>query len=219
MLNIINQDSPVKVRSLNTDPSGILSGTYYYNSQNNKLTVYENNNWVTYATTSEFNNFVNETRNLSKSIAIITDTKTSGTDGGTFISGSWQTRELNNISDPLSIVTSLSSNQVTLPAGRYEIEAVSVGHLCGLNKIKIRNVTNSTDLLIGTNTLSDKALFSSDKSQISSHVNGVIVLNSATTISVQHRASKTRSGDGFGLASSLGVSEIYTILKIRKLTT
>ena len=58
---------------------------------------------------------------LFSSYAIIADQKSSGTDGGTATSGSWQTRDLNTeIADPDGIV-SISANQFTLAAGNYLI--------------------------------------------------------------------------------------------------
>ncbi len=59
--------------------------------------------------------------------AIISDQKTQDTDGGTFSSGDWRTRDLNNtIADPDGIVTiPASEDRFTLQAGSYPIEAVS----------------------------------------------------------------------------------------------
>src|SRR5437868_3327959 len=42
----------------------------------------------------------------------VIDTKSAGTNGGTFTSGSWQTRTLNSITDDPCSLASLSSNQI-----------------------------------------------------------------------------------------------------------
>src|SRR5690606_21247003 len=54
-------------------------------------------------------------------VAYLKDVKPSGTAGGTFTSGSWQTRDLNTIEGDSSFV-SLASNQFTLQPGTYHIE-------------------------------------------------------------------------------------------------
>ena len=53
----------------------------------------------------------------------LSDVKSAGTAGGTFTSGSWQTRTLNTEDSDTGGNCSLSSNQFTLDAGTYEINA------------------------------------------------------------------------------------------------
>lgn len=214
MSNVSRFNKPIEPGNATTNPTNIENGTQYYNSVTNKLTVYENGVWVTYPTKTEFDSFVTETRNLSKSIAVITDSKPNGTAGGTFTSGAWRTRTLNTLSDPMSIITSLASNEFTLPAGRYEIEAFAVGYLCGLNKIKLRNVTDNVDVVIGSNSFSNASSV-----QGISQLDGVFTIDSAKTFQLQHWCSVTRNTNGFGLAVSAGVDEVYASIKIRKLST
>ena len=58
------------------------------------------------------------------------DQKTSGTEGGNFTSGAWNTRTLNTeVTD--TIGSTLSSNQFTLPAGTYYIEASAPAYSVG----------------------------------------------------------------------------------------
>jgi len=145
-------------------------------------------------------------------IAYIKDVKSNNTSGGTFTSGAWQTRDLNTLEDPTGIVTSLSSNQFTLPAGEYDIDiaapAVQVDH----HKAKLRNITDSTDDLIGSNN------FCNAGATVMNHslVKGRIVLTSSKTFEVQHRCSTTFATNGFGGPSNFSVNEIYTQVKITK---
>ena len=84
MSNVSKFNNPIEPGNATTNPTNIQNGTQYYNSVTNKLTVYENGVWVTYPTKTEFDSFVTETRNLSKSISVIIDSKPNGTAGGTF---------------------------------------------------------------------------------------------------------------------------------------
>lgn len=46
-----------------------------------------------------------------------------GTHGGTFTAGAWRTRDLNTVLTNTISGASLSNNQITLPAGKYYVEA------------------------------------------------------------------------------------------------
>jgi hypothetical protein len=146
-------------------------------------------------------------------VATISDVKASGGDGGTATSGSYQTRTLNTLSDPLGIVTSLSSNQFTLPAGTYHVEANAPGYAVGRHKIKLRNVTDGSDAIIGSSENSTPAA----AVQTRSHLNGIVTITSSKTFELQHRVNTTAGTNGFGVSSVFGDSETYSIVKIRRL--
>lgn len=145
-------------------------------------------------------------------VATLKDVKTSGTQGGTFTSGSYQTRTLNTEDDPFNIV-SLTSNQFTLQAGTYFIEANAVSGVVDGNKTKIRNITDSTDAIIGSNQYQT----SSAGVATNSFVYGFISISSAKTFELQHRCQTTKATDGFGAALSFGDSEVYATVKITKI--
>lgn len=144
-------------------------------------------------------------------IATLSDVKASGTAGGTATSGSYQTRTLNTLSDPTGIVTSLASNQFTLPAGEYYIEASAPTFgASGDTKVKIRNITDSTDSVIGASS------YGAASSTVRHIVIGNIVISSAKTFELQHRVAATLASNGFGTNNSFGDSEVYSIVKITK---
>lgn len=145
--------------------------------------------------------------------AIISDEKSNGTHGGTFSNGAWRTRDLNNeIADPDSIV-SISSNQFTLGAGTYLIEATTPAIEVGRHQCRLYNVTGSSGVEYGT-------------SAFSSHDNGYAVtasslavrvtITGSTVFEIQHRGQTTKSSFGFGLSNSFGGVEVYTLVKIYK---
>jgi hypothetical protein len=146
--------------------------------------------------------------------AIICDQKAQNTDGGTFTSGAWRTRDLNTeIADPDSIV-SISSNQFTLSsAGSYFIEAYASSFAVNENVARLYNVTDSAVAQVGSHSY---ARFSSgDLGDSKSHLHARVTITGSTTFEIQHRCADTRTTDGFGVASNLAV-EIYTVVKIFK---
>lgn len=147
-----------------------------------------------------------------KTYAIICDQKANGTNGGTFTAGSWVKRDLNTeIADPDNIV-SIGSNQFTLGAGNYLIEASAPGHDCNRHQTRIYNVTDSSVVQHGMGEL----LGTGDTVSSTSDVAGRVTLTGNTTFEIQHRCQSSKSSTGLGVACSFGGVEIYTVVKIFK---
>lgn len=144
---------------------------------------------------------------------LIKEVQTSGTVGGTFTSGAWRTRTLNTVENSKSWVT-LAANQFTLQPGKYEIEAVAPAYHVDNNKIKLRNITDSTDDIIGQNSYATSA---GSAANSNAPLSGVITVYSAKTFEIQHYCTTTLATNGFGQADSFGVNEVYTMVKIRKI--
>lgn len=144
--------------------------------------------------------------------ATIKDIKASGTGGGTATAGAYQTRTLNTIDDPTGIVTSLTGNQFTLPAGEYYIEAKSNGAAVAQHKIKIRNISDNSDSIVGISAFTASATTYTTLATLV----GKITISSTKVFELQHRVGSTKSSDGFGVASSFGDSEVHSVVKITK---
>lgn len=138
---------------------------------------------------------------------------TAGHAGATFTSGSFATRFLNTSSGDLSFV-SLSSNQFTLQPGTYHIEASSPAFFCDQHVTKLRNITDSTDTIIGSVEMA--AVNPQNTSTSRSEINDVFSITSAKVFEIQHRCTTTRATNGFGIASSFSVSNVYTQVRITK---
>ena len=146
------------------------------------------------------------------SYAIICDQKTDGTNGGTFTSGAWRTRDLNTeIADPDSIV-SISSNRFTLGAGTYLIEASAPAHDVARHQTRIYNVTDAAVVQYGMGEL----IGTSDTVSSTSLVVGRVTITGSKAFEIQHRSQSTKSSTGFGAATSFGGVEIYTLVRIYK---
>lgn len=148
----------------------------------------------------------------------IQDQKPSGTGGGSYPASQFSTRVLNTILTNNIIGASLASNIITLPAGKYYIEAYGSavgdnGHVQN-SKVKIRNVTDNTDLLIGSsesiNVIGTGSLLSS-----SSRVSGIIELVDSKNIKLDQWFTYAVSYSG-GVGISSGVVEVFAEIKIWK---
>ena len=137
--------------------------------------------------------------------------------GGSPTSGSYFTRVLNTLSGDSFV--SLSSNQFTLPPGKYIIEARS-GLYSGASlqirqhKAKLYNITDSSDEIMGSN----EVLQIGGGNQVIttySEIEGQLNLSSSTTFEIRHRCHT--SGGAFGIACGFGDDEVYTQVKITKI--
>ena len=146
------------------------------------------------------------------SYAVIADQKTSGTDGGTFTSGDWRTRDLNTeISDADNIV-SISSNQFTLGAGTYLICWTANAYMVDRHKTRLYDVTNTSSIRAGTTE------YTSNSSNVNTRSFGWhrVTIAGNTTYRIEHRCQSTYSSSGFGLQVAYGEAETYTVVQIYK---
>ena len=149
-----------------------------------------------------------QTTGSSIEVAVFHDQKTEGTSGGTSLT-TFTARDLNTTVYNNITGCSLSSNQITLPAGDYLIFATVPSYY---RKVKSRfyNVTDSSVDIIGTSQYLNTAI------NMNSIINGVVSIASTKTFEIQMRAS-TVQGNGLGEAVSLGEPEVYTTISITKI--
>lgn len=150
--------------------------------------------------------------NFSTKIFHVRDEKASGTNAGTFTSGSWQKRDLNTtILNEIS-GASISSSVITLPSGTYYIHATAPAFQINRHKAKLRNTTDSSDVLIGTSEFSQ--YFGAYTT--TSFVTGRFTIGATKDFELQHRCETTLGTDGLGVNSGFSVTEVYTDVKIWK---
>lgn len=140
------------------------------------------------------------------------DEKAAGTDGGGFTSGAWQTRTLNVEAFDTGGYGSLSSNQITLAAGTYEADIICPALRVDSHQAKLRNVTDSSDTLIGTTAYTGNG----NTNMTTSIITGRFTIAASKVFEVQHRAQTTQATTGFGDAANFGVTEVYTVARFRK---
>jgi hypothetical protein len=145
----------------------------------------------------------------------VREQQASGTDSGASIVGT-QTRVLNTVVTNTIPGASLASNQITLPAGTYRIQAsapacqnvTSMKHQASLY-----NVTDATTLVFGS---SENVNSPSGRHSSRSVVIGSFVLTAQKALSIYHYTSAPLANDGLGGASSSGLGEVYTEVEITK---
>ena len=155
-------------------------------------------------------NFVAGIGGFETQLLHVRDEKTSGTGAGGFTSGSFVTRTLNTVVTNEISGASLSSNQITLPAGTYYIHASAPSWLVIRNKAKLRNTTDSTDTLIGTSELNNA------DAVVRSFVIGRFTIAAQKVFELQHTCDTTSATNGLGKETSLGLTEIYADVQIWK---
>lgn len=147
------------------------------------------------------------------SYARLTHTETSGTHGGDGTNGTWVTRQIDTEEEDADSIVTLSSNQFTLAAGTYRIRVGAISVDCNESRIKLRNVTDSTDTIVGQSHYSA----GSDYNTIINRLEGEFTITGSKAFEIQHYVG-TSGGGGtdFGYASSSGESEVYMIVEIWK---
>jgi hypothetical protein len=146
-------------------------------------------------------------------VVTFVDQKTNGTDGGTFTSGAFRTRDLNTTLGTNGISgSSIASNQITLPAGTYSIAANAPSLIVNQSSTRLYNITDSAVALVGGVNCSSSGDFTS----VDSIIRGTITIAATKVFEIQHYCATTRATNGFGQSASFGQAEIYTQITITK---
>lgn len=133
--------------------------------------------------TLDGNSVVNTVTSVSNTkIAIISDLKPSGTDGGSFLSGSWDTRDLNLLQGDSSFVSIDGISKFTLDSGLYEVSVIAPARSVDVHQIRLYNVDSSSTVGLGTAVNSAAA-------STSSELYIVFKIENRTIFEVQHRCT------------------------------
>ena len=138
----------------------------------------------------------------------VRDEKPSGTDGGTFTSGAWRTRDLNTEVSDTGGHASVASNQITLAAGTYRCFAIVPAFNTARVRSRLQNVDDAVTLVLGVseNTNGGEALCLCV---------GRFTLSASKVIELQHRTNLTTSVVGFGRSTSFD-TEVYATVMLWK---
>lgn len=157
---------------------------------------------------------------LQPRIALVSNVLTSNAATQSIAGSTWTAVNMNTLSDPSGVVTSLSSNQISIQPGQYYIESlvniVQNSAATPTNShTRLRNITTGTTALIGQKTQHINSALVTD---IVSACQGYVTVNSATVFELQAWAS-SGGGANIGNATSADSSENKTpvLLKITKI--
>ena len=150
---------------------------------------------------------------IRKNLLHVQEEQSANTKGGTFTSGAWRTRVLNTVKTNEISGASLASNQITLPAGTYDVEASAPAYKVGRHKLLFYNVSDTKTEFMGQCAYTSN----SDATSTHSFLSGRVTIASAKAFEVQHRCETTVADNGFGVESNFAATvEVYTVVKIRK---
>ena len=136
----------------------------------------------------------------------------SGTNGGTSVSATWNTRPF-NVTDVNSIGgASIASNVITLPAGTYKLRGRAPGNNPNGHQLRFRNTTDSTNAVVGGNSTMTGGI----NTQTDAAIEGQFTIASTKTFSLEHWVNAGATNTGLGAAVSSGAGEVYAQLKIVK---
>lgn len=154
---------------------------------------------------------VNDPSGISTTIPVfITDSKSIGSNGGTFTAGSWQVRDLNTISSVNNSIA-IIQNQIIIQPGTYTFRISAPAYRVGLHQIRLQNVTDNQTMAYGAS-----AIANANGSITFSTLEANITVTKVTNLQVQHRCTTTEENDGYGIAGGFG-DEIYTTVKITRI--
>lgn len=147
---------------------------------------------------------------VARSIVLAVDQKSQNTSGGTITSGAWRTRTLNTLRSDGGGTASLSSNQISLPAGTYSCSISVPGQGCDRHQARLQNVTDSSTVSVGTSEYSPNT-----QTQSRSHIRDVFTIGAGKLLEVQHQVQTTGSSNSGGVPSNFG-AEIYSMAEFVK---
>ena len=134
----------------------------------------------------------------------------SGVHGGTFTSGSWQTRPITNLES--DIFGSISSNQLTLPEGVYDWDVRAMSYDVSGHQLRIQNITDATTEHMGVTGYD----WTGSDSGSEGSVSGRITITAAKTFEIQGQCVATKTTNGFGNAQAWG-DNVYLVAEITKI--
>jgi len=140
----------------------------------------------------------------------VRDEKGSSTHGGSCSASTDHIRDLNTVVTNEITSASLSSNQITLPAGTYYIQASAPVHDGSRHRIFLYNVTDSNIDILGTNEYNVSAV-----AQTRSFIYERFTITAQKTFEIRHHTAIEQLSNGLGINDASGNrTSIYTDVKI-----
>jgi hypothetical protein len=149
-----------------------------------------------------------------KFFAFVTDEKPQGTDGGTFVSDIWQTRDLNTEITDVDDIVELSGNQMVLQSGKYYIKWSAPAFNVAQHITRLRDVSNQITIQNGT---SEYSFITPDLGgNVTRSIGSARVeISSETLFEIQHYGVLDVSDNGLGVANDVsGTPETYTAVEL-----
>ena len=134
--------------------------------------------------------------------------------GGSLVVGGLNTRPLNTVVANTIAGASLTSNQITLPAGTYEVNVEAPTYYSGFAFTYLHNVTDNARVLRGIQNL---IAASSATPGGGGNLRGTFTLAAQKVVEIRHYSSYGRASDGLGTPANAGEPEIYAEAIFKKI--
>ena len=141
----------------------------------------------------------------------VRDEKPSGTTGGASVVGS-NTRTLNTVLTNTIAGASLSSNQITLPAGTYKVYASAPAYSAEDHRLILYNATDTANEILGTGEYARTLYTVSNRSFVS----GLVIITASEVFDLRHIMAAVNA-NGLGIASNDGNVEVYAQISIERI--
>lgn len=139
----------------------------------------------------------------SASVLTVQHNVASGTGGGTPSTGAWTARPLNSVQVNEITGASLSSNQITLPAGTYRAKGQAKFYRASRCHMRLRNITDSSTVLVAANSFA-----TANDADTTSFIEGTFTIADTKVLEWQYYADSSAGGaNGLGVNPTAGNSE------------
>lgn len=119
-----------------------------------------------------------------------------------------------NTSGSQSGTHTATASVLSLAAGTYEVESETMLYDCAIARSRIRDITNGTTLGLSTNAQADAG----SNVQAQSHIFTKFTLAGTALIQLEYRVGSSAATNGLGVVSSFGEVEVYSRIKLTKLS-
>lgn len=140
--------------------------------------------------------------------------KTAGTDGGSVTTSTWTKYPLSTSVTNEITSASLASSVLSLPTGTYRCKGFVQSVEPGNGKLRLRNTTNGTTLVVGQNYRCSSA--SNDGATLV--IEGTFTISGTKNIELQYWITNSTGVTALGLSMSTGEIEVYGDLEIWKIS-
>lgn len=137
----------------------------------------------------------------------------SGTNGGTFTSGSWQARLLNTtVNDTAGQVLALDTGTgiFQIKAGKYKVRCEAPAFDVNRHRTRLRNITSGGSIY-GTSE------FTGDNGQSNSLAQGIVEILVDTEFILESRCQITKSTNGLGVAANFDQPECFEFVEFTEI--
>lgn len=148
---------------------------------------------------------------VGRKIAILTDEKTTGTDGGGASATTWNARDLNTEQSDDDAIATIATNQFTPIAGDYLIRCYAPAYSVDDHRLRLYNVTGTAVVQEGMTISSTTSIGQS------AFLEHKFTANGTDAYRIDHYTKAAKASNGLGQAASDGSPEIYLVIVLEKL--